>query len=318
MVRRFLFGSLAGVGLGLVLVTNACTTRQTSPIQGQSSPTLSPSVPATPLEATTSKIANQLAQKQRTDAKGIAQVWVSPGCFQRGSDPTSDVQARPNEQPKHEICITRGFWLDTYEVTNAAYQEFIDDAGYTRRELWSEDGWQWKGDRTGPENIEGFTDPQQPRVGISWYEADAYARWRSGRLPTEAEWEYAARGPESLIYPWGNEYEIGRANVNESQIGGQSRGQTLPVGSFDNGKSWVGAYDMAGNVWEWTADWYDPNYYQQGVKNDPPGPKSGEIRVARGSSWYLDPVNARSTTRRDRPFVLNTVSGIRVATPAQE
>ncbi len=249
----------------------------------------------------------------RVDPKGITQVWVPAGCFQMGSNPQTDPQARPNEQPQHQVCISNGFWLDRYEVTNAAYQKFIADGGYTRRELWSDAGWQWKGSRTQPKNIDGFTAPQQPRVGINWFEAEAYAKWRGGRLPTEAEWEYAARGPQGTIYPWGNTYELGRANVNETGIGGQRRGVTLPVGSFPNGKSWVGAEDMAGNVWEWTASWYDAAYYQQRIKTDPPGAARGELRVARGSSWYLDPANARSVTRRDRPFVLETVSGIRVA-----
>jgi formylglycine-generating enzyme required for sulfatase activity len=234
-----------------------------------------------------------------------------------GSNPQQDPKAQPNEQPQHEVCITKGFWLDQYEVTNAAYQEFIANKGYTRRELWSDAGGQWKGNRTQPKNIEKFTDPQQPRVGINWYEAEAYAKWRGGRLPTEAEWEYAARGSKGTIYPWGNTYEIGRANVNETSINGQWRERTLPVGSFPNGRSWVGAYDMAGNVWEWTSTWYDANYYQRRIKNDPLGSERGELRVARGSSWYLDAANARSVTRRDRPFVLETVSGIRIVSPIQ-
>jgi formylglycine-generating enzyme required for sulfatase activity len=229
-----------------------------------------------------------------------------------GSDPAKDPNAQPNEQPQHQVCITKGFWLDQYEVTNAAYQQFIEDGGYTQREFWSESGWQWKGNRTQPQETQGFVEPQQPRVGIHWYEAEAYARWRGGRSPTEAEWEYAARGPKSTLYPWGDVYEVGRANVNETSVGGQWRERSLPVGSFENGKSWVGAYDMAGNVWEWTSTWYNSTSYQQRPKDDPQDPDRGELRVARGGSWYLDPINARSVTRRDRPFVLETVSGIRV------
>jgi formylglycine-generating enzyme required for sulfatase activity len=173
--------------------------------------------------------------------------------------------------------------MDAYEVTNAAYQKFIDAGGYTTREYWSDAGWSWKqgNNITGPKASSGFTDAQQPRVGISWYEAEAYAKWRGGRLPTEAEWEYAARGPDSLLYPWGNTWDGSKANTYENNYG-----KTKPVGSYESGKSWVGAYDLAGNVWEWVADWYSDTYYQQRVKNDPAGPDSGQSRVVRGGSWY--------------------------------
>lgn len=311
---------------GILLLLAACGNVRTElpvseqpPSQEAISPSISPAASASDLpspQAVTQPPPDPTRPgSTRSDPKGVTQVWVPAGCFLMGSNPQKDPQARPNEQPQHEVCLTKGFWLDQYEVTNAAYQQFIADGGYRRRELWSDAGWQWKGSRTQPQNMDGFTDSQQPRVGIHWFEAEAYATWRGGRLPTEAEWEYAARGPKGTIYPWGDTYEIGRANVNETSIGGQQRGKTLPVGSFPNGKSWVGAYDMAGNVWEWTSSWYDTDYYQQRIKNNPPGADRGELRVARGSSWYLDPSNARSVTRRDRPFVLETVSGIRVVTP---
>src|SRR5688572_3395274 len=128
-----------------------------------------------------------------------------------------------------------------YPVTNAAYEQFIADGGYKKRAFWSADGWTWvveKLEITRANDSEGFTDPQQPRVGISWYEADAYARWRGGRLPTEAEWEYAARGPQSLIYPWGHTWDKNKANTFD---GGP--GVTTSVGSYENGISWCGAYD---------------------------------------------------------------------------
>lgn len=246
----------------------------------------------------------------RTDAKGIAQVWVPGGCFKMGSDPTKNPYTEADELPQHEVCLSRGYWLDQYEATNAAYQEFIDAGGYKKREYWSEQGWQWLQTKniTGPQRYSGFTDPKQPRIGVSWYEAEAYAHWRGGRLPTEAEWEYAAAGPKSLMYPWGNTYESGRANV-------VSQG-TRPVGSYESGKSWIGAYDMVGNVWEWTADWYNETYYSLQVKDDPTGPATGTARALRGGSWNNNQVNARSTYRgTDDPGTRFNVVGLRVIIP---
>ncbi len=238
----------------------------------------------------------------RKDSRGIRQVWVPPGCFMMGSDPAQDPAAQPDEIPQHQVCISQGYWLDQYEVTNTAYQAFIDDGGYRRQEFWSHDGWQWVQTKgiTGPLTFYGTGSPQQPQVGIAWYEADAYARWRGGRLPTEAEWEYAARGPDSRIYPWGNTYQSGYANFDEQSTGGQHSTQSTAVGSYESGKSWINAYDMAGNVWEWVQDWYDANYYQQRIVTDPQGPDSGTTKVLRGGSWFNDPGCARVACRHVR------------------
>jgi iron(II)-dependent oxidoreductase len=238
---------------------------------------------------------------KRTDAHGIAQVYVPAGCFQTGS--TDQQVAALNEQyrtsyfnnelPQHQVCLTQGYWLDTYEVTNAAYQAFIDAGGNTTRDYWSDAGWSWKDSRTAPDDCESaYNDPQQPRVCVSWYEAEAYAKWRGGRLPTEAEWEYAARGPDALIYPWGNTWDGSKANTAENEYG-----KTTPVGSYESGKSWVGAYDLAGNAWEWVADWYSDTYYQQQVKDDPTGSASGPYRVVRGGSWSHYLSYARAVSR---------------------
>lgn len=213
------------------------------------------------------------------------------------------------EQPPHQVCITKGYWIDAYEVTNAAYQQFIDAGGYTTRDYWSEAGWSWKGSRTTPDDCGSkYNDPQQPRVCVTWYEAEAYAKWRGGRLPTEAEWEYAARGPDALIYPWGNTWDGSKANTYANNYG-----KTKPAGSYESGKSWVGAYDLAGNVWEWVADWYSNSYYQQQVKNDPKGPSSGQYRVLRGGSWDHAQGVARAACRlRFSPDYRSNYVGFRV------
>jgi formylglycine-generating enzyme required for sulfatase activity len=231
----------------------------------------------------------------RVDSFGIRQVWVPAGCFLMGSDPEKDPDAYDDEQPQREVCITRGFWLDQFPVTNDAYRAFIDADGYKTERFWSPDGWQWviRNKKTRPRDYEDFTDPNQPRVGVTWYEVDAYARWRGGCLPTESEWEYAARGPESLIYPWGDVWDSSRANTRESGIG-----KTTPVEQYEGGKSWVNAYDLAGNVWEWVADWWDENYYKTNPpKNNPTGPASGEERCLRGGSWGIIPLFSRAACR---------------------
>src|SRR5262249_39710067 len=153
----------------------------------------------------------------RADDHGIQQVWVPSGSFLMGSE--GGLETRSDEQPLHEVHISSGFWLDQYAVTNATYQEFVEDNGYTTRQYWSNSAWISLTDNhiKGPGDYTGFAGAQQPRGGVSWYEADAYARWRGGRLPTEAQWEYAARGPQALIYPWGNDYQDKLANVRSTR-----------------------------------------------------------------------------------------------------
>lgn len=214
---------------------------------------------------------------------GVPMVFVPPGCFQMGSR-EDDPEAKPEEQPEHTVCITQGYWLDQYEVTNEEFGKFINAGGYQNEQYWTEEGWTWlqeaPNDASTPHDYGGYTGTFQPRVGISWYEAQAYAAWRGGRLPTEAEWEYAARGPSSWIYPWGNDPDDTKANVGTGMI--------ETIGNYEDGASWVGAYDMVGNVWEWVQDWYAAytNRTNQEAVNDPQGPRFGEYPVIRGGSWF--------------------------------
>lgn len=264
-----------------------------------------------------------VAGSTRTDAKGVEQVWVPAGCFMQGSDspagwaglepPSWAKRAMAYEVPAHEVCLSAGYWIDKFEVTNAAYQAFIDAGGYETQALWSAKGWNWKekvGKAIGiPVTCDTADKPDHPRACITWYEAEAYATWRGGELPTEAQWEYAARGPESRLFPWGNEWNAAKANVTDAT-------GTVAVGSHPDGVSWVGAHDMAGNVMEWVNDWLDTKYYKQGVRNDPPGPESGSKKVEKGGWWGSDPFVARSAYRHfeDPPTYQDHHIGVRIVT----
>ncbi|MBX3080309.1 MAG: formylglycine-generating enzyme family protein [Anaerolineae bacterium] len=264
----------------------------------------------------------------RIDPKGVPQVYVPAGRFLMGSTRAQleDSLQQANQYnkdvtidwfidqaPQHEVRITRGFWLDQFPVTNAYFQSFMDDGGYQEDRWWSKGGLQWRRENNVlvPEDyVLYIEDPNQPRVGINWYEAEAYANWRGGHLPTEAEWEYAARGEQSLIYPWGNEYESTRLNA-ENQ-----RKKTSPVDMYPDGKSWCGAFDLAGNVWEWCADWFAADFYAQCVSNnwidDPFCGESQTDSVLRGGSFGSDPFYCRSAYRVNTRIFRDDDRGCRV------
>ncbi len=283
-------------------------------------------LPAAGQVDTTPEPVEPQAGDARVDAFGIEQVYVPAGCFLMGTSEAEAEYARTldapswgagrisSEQAQHEVCISSGFWIDRYEVTNAAFQAFVDAGGYTTPEYWSQPGRVWL-NRQQVENlplacVENAAD-DQPRVCVTWYEAEAYARWRSGALPTEAQWEYAARGPESLIYPWGNEWDPARANVVDSA------GLT-PVGSYPDGVSWVGAHDMAGNAMEWVQDWLSSGYAAEPV-TDPAGPQRGSIKVEKGGWWGSNPLVARSAYRHfeDPPTYQDHHIGFRIVSPVE-
>lgn len=216
--------------------------------------------------------------------------------------------AYPHERPQHPVSLN-GFRLSRNEVTRADFQRFIDAGGYDNFALWSYDGWLWKTSHniTKPaywdsiqiwglfgnafEQTDNF-----PVVGVSYWEADAYCRWAGGRLPTEAEWEMAARwSGQPRSYPWGDFWDYENCNnwCDSAAPGGGGPGtyQTSRVGEYLPDKSYAGCMDMAGNVSEWVADWYSATYYSiapggGAAWNNPPGPSGGTTKVVRGGNWF--------------------------------
>ena len=206
-------------------------------------------------------------------------VLVPAGEFTMGSS-----EGGANEEPVHRVYLD-AFWIDVYEVTNARYKKCVD-AGRC----------QPPGSLSSATQISYFGNPQfdkYPVTYVSWNDAKAYCEWAGKRLPTEAEWEKAARGTDGRLYPWGNEWDGNRANVE------QRVGDTTSVGSYPAGASPYGALDMAGNVWEWVADWYDSSYYANSPSRNPLGPSSGQYRTLRGGGWVDDYYFARATHRYD-------------------
>ena len=167
-----------------------------------------------------------------------------------------------------------------------------------------------------------------PVVLVSWHQAATYCEWTGGRLPTEAEWEYAARGPEGRVFPWGNEFDGTRLNYCDTNCEAwcawwkddaydDGHASVAPVGSYATGASWCGAYDLAGNVWEWVGDWYEG--YSSERQRNPVGPSSGENRVIRGGSWCDCWFYSRGATRGSFGADSQDVRfGFRCAVPGEE
>lgn len=221
----------------------------------------------------------QITLPDKITGRNSAPMMLIPaGEFQMGTpDGESD------EKPVHTVYLD-AFYLDVYEVTNAQYKRFIDATGHRALAYWSD---------------LNLNAPEQPVVGVSWHDAVAYCEWAGERLPTEAEWEKAARG--GLVgkkYTWGDDWPPPSKAGNFADkafkrafpdaalfITGYDDGYAYPasVGKFaPNG---YGLYDMTGNVWEWCSDWYDSGYYANSPRRNPMGPNSGTRRVVRGGSW---------------------------------
>jgi formylglycine-generating enzyme required for sulfatase activity len=203
---------------------------------------------------------------------GATYRFVPEGQFIMGSD-----IGLPDQMPVHRVTLS-SYWIMQTEVTNAQYDHCINAGACTAP---ANNRW----------NNSEFTE--HPVTGVTWRQANEYAHWVGGHLPTEAEWEKAARGTDRRIFPWGDEIP-GEDQLNYNN----SIGDTMPVGTYPKGASPYGVLDMAGNVEEWVNDWYAADYYASSPEENPPGPERGAIKVTRGGSYASIRRDVRSTTRK--------------------
>jgi formylglycine-generating enzyme required for sulfatase activity len=209
-------------------------------------------------------------------------VRIPAGLFVMGA-----ADDREDNGPPHTVYLD-AFWLDRYEVTVGEYRKFLrrfPQPEHQPREPY------------GSMPPQCFTSPHYqtyPMVNVPWLAAQAYCAWKGKRLPTEAEWEKAARGSDGRIWPWGDVFGPERANVAGLRDGYL---YTAPVGTYPAGRSPYGVDDLAGNVWECVADWYDPQRYARSPARNPTGPAQGTLRVVRGGCWFADERFARATFR---------------------
>ncbi len=241
-------------------------------------------------------------------------VEVQAGEFIRGS---GKGEFHDDEVPSRKIYLD-SFYIGKYPVTNREFQAFVESGGYTQEEFWLPEGWEvikkikiteplyWRDRKRNGLNF--------PVVGVSWYECEAFCRWLSQktgldyRLPTEAEWEKAARGTDGRLWPWGNKFNKEICNSEELDFR-----RTTPIGMFPEGESPYGCLDMAGNAWQWCQDWFKPGYCYDLTLKNPIGPTLGDYRVVRGGSWISDLDHCRCAYRRgDIPFGRGDFVGFRL------
>ncbi len=217
---------------------------------------------------------------------GLKYVWIPPGTFMMGCSP-GDSGCAGYEEPSHQVTITKGFWIGQTEVTVGAYKRFSAAAGHQMPEA--------------PSFNKGWANANMPIVRVTWHDAQAYCGWVGGRLPTEAEWEYAARGGSA---------EARYGNIDDIAWYDKTSGDQ-PHQVAQRRANGFGLFDVLGNVWELVNDWGE-NFYRSSPSQDPSGPSSGQKRVLRGGSWYSDPELVRVSFRNwDYPAGRNDTYGIR-------
>lgn len=241
---------------------------------------------------------------------GAPMILIPAGSFTMGSN-----EGLPNERPEHTVTLD-AYFIDQYEVTMALYRNFLDSGKHDAPPTWDDEAATTVGDR--------------PAVGMKWADADAYCKSSGKRLPTEAEWEKAARGTDGRRYPWGHMQPfVDIANYNRGlwvseaitlvAVTSGLEGMSVRHGLKEGGKSPYGLSHMAGNAAEWVADWYEREYYQKSPEKNPTGPSQGDKRVLRGGSWADLPAALRVTARFSaEPEFEDRTIGFRCAmTPAK-
>ena len=233
---------------------------------------ISGSATASPGNALTGNTVAPTVKTRINPKDGAETVYVPAGEFLMGS---KKGEGQDDEHPQRSVYLD-GYWIYKNDVTVAEYQRFCTATGH---KMPLAPDWGWNDDN--------------PITNVSWDDAKAYSDWAGLALPTEAQWEKAARGTDGRIYPWGNDWDKARANSREGRNPG-----TIAVGSYPDGASPYGCLDMAGNVWQWCTDWYDEKAYTNSPQRNPAGPTTGTRRVVRGGSWCYGANDCRSATRR--------------------
>ena len=272
--------------LAALATTTASPTHTPSPTASLT-PSRTPVPSQTPTATPTATATLAPGATRVREADGMVMVYVPAGPFEMGSN-----NGDSDERPVHTVTLD-AFWIDQTEVTNAMYALCVG-AGACRE----------------PAQTNAYRNTSRanhPVVYVNWQQASDYCAWADTRLPTEAEWEKAARGSDGHTYPWGNNNPTCRLANYRGCVS-----STVPVGSYPTGASPYGALDMAGNVWEWVSDWYDANYYSNVPAENPTGPTSGQSRVLRGGSWINIDDDIRSAVRNGNyPVNSNSLVGFR-------
>ncbi|TLY38697.1 MAG: formylglycine-generating enzyme family protein [Nitrospirae bacterium] len=260
------------VSFFLMIVSMMILSRQTA-----KNKELLANIPSAPQETAASVTSDFSIYKTIVGDDGRAMTEIPEGPFKMGSN-----DGDYDEAPQHQVYL-KTFYIDQYEVTQAEYERFVKmtKRGKPFIPVFDED----------PSKI---VKPEFAAIGMSWSDAAAYCQWAGKRLPSEAEWEKAARGEGTRKYPWGDTFGPRYANLDGDEDGYK---YLAPPGKFEAGRSVYGLYDMAGNVAEWVADTYDDKYYAKAPYRDPKGPEEGQNRVIRGGSWRESPNGARVTKR---------------------
>ncbi|MBU0494980.1 MAG: formylglycine-generating enzyme family protein [Chloroflexi bacterium] len=321
--RRFVFGAVMFVLILFAGCEGVMLPSPPAPTAKPASTAISSVVSVTPTLVSPARTpiapaptpANRLGDTRTRPADGATMVYVPAGEFVMGityeqaqytqelckkyggagaPNTCGHAMAIANEKPPHAVALD-GYWIDRTEVTNGQYQRCVaagactppaETGSYTRESYYGDPAYD-----------------NYPVVWVTQQQAADYCVWAGAQSPTEAQWEYAARGPESLLFPWGNTFDGTRLNYcdvnctlgpNDPSVN-DGYPDTAPVGSFPTGVSWCGALDLAGNVREWVADWF--RYYTKERQVNPTGPPTGRTRIPRGGSWLDRPDIVRSTNR---------------------
>jgi formylglycine-generating enzyme required for sulfatase activity len=255
-----------------------------------------------------------LAKVQAPSEADVEWLDVPAGEFEMGAEGGA---AEPDEAPKHKVTLD-AFLIGKYEVTNRQYQAFVKATGHRLPENCCDPKFNlWKGGAM----LDGIGE--LPAINVSWDDATAFCKWAGGRLPTEAEWEKAARGTDGRLYPWGNESPMSgnRANFSFEPVAVWEGPASLArKDQYEHGKSPYGAYEMAGNLSEWVQDWYDPEYYKNSPAKNPTGPADGKFKGIRGGNWRQNVDSIRTANRNGKhpPTDRRVYIGFRCAKDVQK